>query len=471
MNQVILLAFLVFAVWLIRRDTGQRGGLSTAVWIPTLWVGILASRPLSTWVGIGGIRNDVESATAGSPIDMLGYMVLIMAAIYVLAKRQLNWAGILQRNWLVFLFYGFLLLSVIWANYPFVSFKRWFKEFGNILVALVILTEINPQQAFKAVFVRCGYLLIPLSVIFIRYFPDLGRRYNIHSGEMEAVGVTFQKNSLGSMVLVCCLILLWDWFQLRKPSPHRKYPKLRFDVLFRLVIFLLGMDLLRVCDSKTSMVCLALSGLILAATRSQFLRKRLVFLVGLCVMTILVFLLLDQMFGIKEAVVEGLGRDMTFTGRTEVWHELLNVGTDPIFGTGFCSFWDDLRFQSKLPYWVAFSAHNGYLEIYIAGGMIGVCLLTWMLLGIGHNIIKSLSWGGDYAVVRLAVYVVILIANFSESNFAVMSPVGFLFLLTAIGYVGPELRLRTVGEQTISAWSHQPINMGKDESRPLPGGY
>ena len=145
------------------------------------------------------------------------------------------------------------------------------------------------------------------------------------------------------------------------------------------------------------------------------------------------FFLLDRMIGFSEGIVRSLGRDMTFTGRTDVWRELLNVGTDPLFGTGFMSFWDDNSFRSKLPYWVAGSAHNGYIEIYLAGGMIGVTMLTLMLLGTSAKINRDLRSGREYSVVRFAIFAAALVANFAESNFACMTPLGFLFILAAIG--------------------------------------
>jgi len=125
---------------------------------------------------------------------------------------------------------------------------------------------------------------------------------------------------------------------------------------------------------------------------------------------------------------------MTFTGRTDVWRELLNVHTDPFFGTGFMSFWDDPHYRAILPNWVSSSAHNGYLEIYLAGGFIGVTLLAVMLFATGLRIDKALAGGGDYAVVRFAIFIATLVANFSETNFACMTPLGFLFLLAAIGH-------------------------------------
>src|SRR5215216_4438165 len=186
MGRLILLSFLAGLFWLIRRDIARRDGVSAAIWIPTLWLGVLASRPFSTWLGIdGGGSGTYEYSLEGSPADRYFFIFMIFGAFFVLARRGMSWGVVARANWPVFLFYAYLLLSVLWADSTVVSFKRWFKDFGNIAVAMVILTEINPLQAVRAVFVRCAYLLIPLSIIYIRYFPELGRRYNIHSGMME----------------------------------------------------------------------------------------------------------------------------------------------------------------------------------------------------------------------------------------------------------------------------------------------
>jgi len=470
MNRVILLSFLIFAVWLIKKDIAFRKGVSPAVWIPTLWMAALGSRPVSLWLGAGG-----GDTLEGSPLDRLFFFGLIFAALYTISRRRINWTTLILQNWPVLLFYGYLLLSAVWANSPFASFKRWFKEVGNILMVLVILTEIDPQQAFRAVFVRCAYVLMPLSLIFIRYFPELGRRYNIHSGEIEPVGVTFQKNSLGTMVLVCGVVLLWDWFErtrtdsghgrrsvLRLPNRQTELPSL--ERLLPLGVLLIGLYLLYLCDSKTSIVCLLLSGCILAATRLPFLRQRLGLLGVLAGLTVLGFLVLDQLFDIEAVLISSLGRDMTFTGRTDVWRVLLHIGTDPIFGTGFMSFWDDPYFASRLPYWVAFSAHNGYIEVYMAGGIVGVFVLAVMLLGVGLKINYALACGGDYAAVRFAVYLVALISNFFESNFACMTPVGLLFLLAAFGSVDRELSVEGRDDLLTAAHEHHPTRPTVDET-------
>jgi len=319
---------------------------------------------------------------------------------------------------------------VAWAEFPLVSLKRWFKEFGNIIVLMVILTEVNPGEAIRAVFVRNAYVLIPLSFIFIRWFPDIGRRYSMHSGEMEAIGVTNQKNDLGAIIFVCGLMCLWDL--LERVRKNGWLGNIHSKLLIPLIA--LGAYLLHLCDSKTSIVCLVLSATVLALSYLPVFRARPAALGLLTVVGLASAGLADWLFGIREAAVEQLGRDMTFTGRTDVWRELLSLNTDPIIGTGFCSFWSNKSYLSQLPEWVAHSAHNGYLEIYIDVGWVGIFFLSLMLVATGFSLVRRLFTGGRYALVSLMVFLAALIDNFSESYFGRMSVVGFLFLLTAVDY-------------------------------------
>jgi len=412
------------------------------------------------WLGFGGGENTLE----GSPVDSLVFFILIFAAFAALARRRLNWFEVICENWPIFLFYAFLLISVVWANSPFISFKRWFKEFGNIAVLLVILTDPRPQQALRAVFVRCACLLLPLSVVFIRYFPSLGRIYT-RSGGLEATGVTTQKNSLGVLAVVCGLVLLWDWLELRKEQRSSKAMRLETKIHFGLL--LLALYLLHLSDSKTSLVCLLFGAAIILATRLVFFRKQPHLLGVAALAVVLTFWVLDQTVGVKESVVTNLGRDMTFTGRTDVWRELLGLHTDPVLGVGFMSFWDDKSLQSRLPEWVAHSAHNGYLEEYLGGGWVGIFFLIIMLLATGLRINKALGWDGDYGAVRLAVFSVFLIGNFSESNIACMTPIGFLFLLAAIGHTRAVFQTSSVSEGLPEMDELEPLETRGQSTVPL----
>ncbi len=267
----------------------------------------MLSRPVSWWLGFGGGTSSLD----GSPADGLVFMALIFLALVVTFRRGINWPAFVVRNWPVFFFYGFLLVSVIWANSPVASFKRWFKELGNIFVLLVILTEANPEEALRAVFVRCAYVLLPLSIVLIRYFPNLGRYYS-RGGGLEDVGVTLQKNSLGALVVVTGFILLWDLlivYTERRGDPRRKR---RFDLGVRSLVLLIGLWLLMLSNSKTSLLCLSLASGMLIAGRLPFFRSRLGTLGALVIGGLVGFFVLDQLLGIKgiRGLFTGPGHDL-----------------------------------------------------------------------------------------------------------------------------------------------------------------
>jgi len=424
MSHVIALAFWIFAIWLIRKDTARRDGISTALWVPTLWAGILLSRPVTMWLGFGGGDDSME----GSPLDRLFYFGMIFLALVILSKRQINWPLLFSENWPIFLFYAYLLVSVLWADSSLVSFKRWFKDFGNIFIALVILTEQNPRQAIRTVFVRCAYVLLPLSVIFVRDFPDMGRRYS-RAGGLEITGVTTQKNALGILVLVCGFVLLWDWME-RTREDRAQLSRIERYLPFG--FFLIGIYLMHLCNSQTSILCLIIGGIIIFSGRLPILRNRIHSLGIITLAAVAGFFVLDSFFGVKEAVVGSMGRDMTFTGRTDVWRELLALKTDPIIGVGFCSFWSDKSYLARLPGWVGVSAHNGYLETYIDGGYLALFFLGIMLVAVAWRTNRQLGTNGIYGLLRFATLVAIILGDYSESHFARMGPLWFLFLVTAL---------------------------------------
>jgi O-antigen ligase len=250
---------------------------------------------------------------------------------------------------------------------------------------------------------------------------------------MEVTGVTPQKNSLGILVTVCGLALLWEWFERGEEVKASQSLRVsRFDRYLPFALFVLGGYLLYLCDSATSIVCLAIGGTILAAIKFPLLRQRISAIGGYTLAAGIAFYAIDSAFGIKKEFLALLGRDMTFTGRTDVWRELFELNTDPIIGTGFLSFWSDQSYRMRLPDWIAFSAHNGYIETYLDGGWIAIIFLSVMLVVTSFRINLRLKTGNTFALVRFCVLIATILGNFSESHYARMTPLWFMFLVCAI---------------------------------------
>ena len=61
-----------------------------------------------------------------------------------------------------------MLVSILWSDFPLVSFKRWVKTAGTVTMALVLLTDPASLEALEAIFRRTVYILIPFSVILVK---------------------------------------------------------------------------------------------------------------------------------------------------------------------------------------------------------------------------------------------------------------------------------------------------------------
>lgn len=422
MGKLVLIACCAFIVWLFRKDVAWRQAGRRALWIPGFWLLVQGSCPVSYWFGRGG-------GDATSPIDTLVFGGLIGAAIVVLLKEGFRWGEFAARNKALILIYAFFLCSMAWSELPAISGKRLFKDFGCVLVGSVFLVQKDPALAIRAVFTRVSYVLFPLSVVVIRYFPDIGRQAN-RAGENMFTGLTTHKNSLGLVVFVFGIILLWDLVETWN-EPDRKGRKEQLAI--RALMLLMGLWLLHTCDSQTSLLCLIIgTGVFWTLGRLVGMRNGKAFLtLGLILVILLVFM--DNALGITDAIIQALGRDPSLTGRTAVWGLVLDQETDHFLGSGFYTFWStDMGLAVIEQYFEINSAHNGYLEVYLDGGIVGDGFLVMLLLVTGWRAINRVFEGHPLGRVGLIFWLLAIIYNFSESSFFRLDVLWFSFLLTSV---------------------------------------
>ena len=136
-----LVLSLGFSFVLLRRESKNHPEVSSAVWIPCIWLLILGSRPVSSWLSLGTPLPDAVSLEEGSPTDRIFILVLMVMAFIVLVRRRIAWGQVFANNPWLFVFFAYCALSVLWSDFPGVSFKRWLKAFADPLMALVLATE------------------------------------------------------------------------------------------------------------------------------------------------------------------------------------------------------------------------------------------------------------------------------------------------------------------------------------------
>jgi exopolysaccharide production protein ExoQ len=434
-KQFVLFSCYIFILWLFARDHKLRPMTSGALWIALIWIGIIGSRPISYWL-YGSDSYTIESPDAyleGSPLDRNIFILLIVSGLFVLLRRKVDWGSLVASNRWLFAFFIYCCISVIWSEYPFVGLKRWIKDFGNVIMVLIILTENKPELAFKAVFYRYAYFAIPLSVVFIKYFPDIGRYYNRWTWEPYYSGVTFEKNCLGPLAFICGIFVFWDLLQMFSAGGKRTD---WMDVMCRVLLFLMSVWLILIAHSSTSLVCLILGMSIVLFMRFTIVRKQIRYLGSISLVLGFMILVVYSFPVILESFVEIVGRDMTFTGRTDLWADLLKEPVNPILGTGYQNFWLGPGVANL---WLKYTfrpnqAHNGFLEIYLNGGLIGLFLITGMIVATGAKLKKELLLGSDYGILRFSFFILVLFSNWTEATFNRLGLVWILMILASLTY-------------------------------------
>jgi len=420
-----------FIAYLFRRDFQRKPHVTSALWLPFLWIFIIASRPVGQWFSLLGLPTGGGSLEEGSPLDAAVVFGLMAAGLLVLTRRQINLAEIVRNNvWLtVFVVYCFL--SITWSDFPFVTFKRSIKLLGSPIMVLIILSEPNAKEALNTLLKRSAYVLVPLSILFIKYYVAWGRRYDSWTGAAQNTGVTTDKNMLGCGLLIFGLFFLWCFLQTLRSEKSRAR---RNELIFNLIFLGMILWLLRNAHSATSLVALILGVLVVVFLGRRFVNPRLI---GTYVLAgILLVAVAELCFGLSSSIIELLGRNSTLSGRTEIWKAVLAVHINPIFGTGYQSFWLGDRLEELWSkYWFhPIEAHSGYVETYLSLGLLGLAILAGLLFATYCKIRRDLF--DDFEVFRLRLgYLVAIVAyNGTEAAFQGMSFLFFVFWVIALDY-------------------------------------
>jgi exopolysaccharide production protein ExoQ len=423
----------ILALMLLERDRKSR--VSWAVWIPVLWLSITASRMVSQWLGTRTITQSPDQFVDGSPFDAFIFFLLIAAGLAVLITRRRRLISFPRDNWPLLLFFAYCLLSVLWSDYSFVAFKRWVKALGDLVMVLIVITDREPVAAIKRWLTRVGVLLIPISILLIKYYPSLGRAYSSWTGEAENTGVATQKNGLGCLCLIFGLGFFWYLLESVRGGKRTR----RLGALFAQgSIFVLALYLFKLANSATSFACFLIGCFIVLFTSwPRVARRPLIVHLSVAAMLFVVVyaLLLNPGGGLTKTV----GRDATLTGRTVIWNQVLSMTVNPIFGAGYESFWSPERAREMIRranFIVINQAHNGYLQVYLDLGWVGVGFVSLVMLSGFRNVVGSLRRDPEAGKFKLALLVIAAIYNLTEHAFRELHPMWIMFLLAVT--VGPK---------------------------------
>jgi O-antigen ligase len=414
---IICTAFVLFLLILERKETPE---VSLALWLPTIWMLVIASKPLGIWFHSAG-GADIES---GSLLDQIFLLSIFLIGIIILFKRTFSWFEAIKNNRLSILVISFMLLSIVWSEVPFISIKRWTKELIALVMAFVVLSEVNPIKSVESIFRKTIYVLIPFSYLVIHYYPEYGRMYGRWSGELMWVGMALQKNSLGRLCIFSAFFLLWGLLKRRAYSYlslSRYHSYVEVFILF-LTLWLMGGPEHVLTYSATSSVSLLLA--IICFFWLLWKKKRGSLQVS---SALIVIAALTMVYGIITPFVGGLalfdvsstlGREETLTGRSQIWETLIPyVFKEPIVGYGFGGFWTNEMREIA----IVGHAHNGYLDMILSLGFVGLGLLCYFFLSCMRKALEILEDDFYLGSLWICCLIIVVIHNIAESSFSSFS--------------------------------------------------
>jgi O-antigen ligase len=298
-------------------------------------------------------------------------------------------------------------MSLLWSGSPDITLRRVIAILLTTLYALALYLRYN-FALFLRLLGMAFLVAIFSSLVMVVVKPDWGIMSSIYAGAWE--GVFVHKNTLGkiSVFAMCIFAALQSSSQTAK------------ERVFWFTAFLLGTVTLVGSRSVTAMLITIILILAMILFRvAQSLRKGLplFLLITLSIGSSAILLVIQN----SAALLDALGRDISLTGRIPLWNVLIPMGLEHPLGYGYGAFWlgwngPSAEVWSTLQ-WFLPNAHNGFLELWLNLGWLGLGLGLILLGKIFAVNLAAIPTGSKQAVFWIVFCIVLMSYNFVEVNF------------------------------------------------------
>ena len=324
-------------------------------------------------------RIELTDVSTSNPIAQIINITLFLTACLALMPKLKEAGKLIMREKVLTVFLLWCLLSLFWSQFPFVSFKRYFQIITAFTVFLSILVHTNSVNDL----IRSLKVLFSIFIIlsFISVFTVPGAK------DTEGMwrGLATSKNHLGQASLTAALVFL---LSIKRAGFTQK--------AFLVVMILISMLLLSGSGSSTSLLtfCFIIFLWLIFAVDDNLKHLNIGRSFSVMVFAGLIFLVISASLLAPEYVkgfFELQGKNMTFTGRTELWGDMMHeINKHLYLGAGYQGYWVVDNNKVLLLYnkyiWMPQQSHNGYVDIINETGLIGFAIFLIMIVNYFVNL-------------------------------------------------------------------------------------
>jgi O-antigen ligase len=395
-------------------------------------------------LGAGPARSAGATA-AGDAANQVVSIMLLAATVPLLLARPRAVAALVPACFSLLIVIAWFAASASWSLFPQITVRRVVViAIAAVIFFAVVITLDQPRRLVSAI-TALLVVIIFMDLLALVLYPGV-------AAQRDGVqGIHAHKNVAGGVGMVAFLACAGLAFA------SRGLPRLGAALAALATFFFIVLT-----QSKTSLAFTVLLATTAPLGYLIMVRSRALFATGvlaICSAAAFVVLVLALAEVSTDDVLELLFGDPTLTQRTELWHHLAySVRDRPVFGVGWGAFWDvglkvnpirGVSSQWFMDATLINSAHNGYLEVLLQSGLIGLALvmvliarLLFVYLGLLAN--PRLPRADRPLVATfLVIAVAILLNNVMESRFfGSRDPIARIFELTYICGEWWRLRLR-----------------------------
>jgi exopolysaccharide production protein ExoQ len=384
-----------------------------SVWEPWLWglgVFLLTSPFAYQLTGIdpsAQVERSLSSFRRNSGSGWLLYalrMGVASAAVLMVLPYWRAALGRVRRMGPALLFLCWAILSLMWTD-SFTSSLNGIFALLPLLVTGYCLALRLPPHLFARSFVYGTVFMAAFSALYIVALPHFGvhqatdSSQAVHAGNWR--GVYPHKNIFGAAAAVGATMIMLAG---REVLPSLK---LKIGMLAVLLVMIVN------SGSATALLIAAVAPMIALGVVALNRAQRLIVLLLLVPTAVAGYVAVGAVFAM-------LGRDMTFTGRTEIWAYVPEaVARHPITGYGFASTtYGDFMIKIFKEFGL-FDPHNGYINLVLSVGLVGLGLFLASLISTGRvarRLYTVDERAGQGGLVMFGVIAAWLISCLSESQ-------------------------------------------------------
>ncbi|MBX2864567.1 MAG: O-antigen ligase family protein [Leptolyngbyaceae cyanobacterium MAG.088] len=327
---------------------------------------------------------------------------LFTAILAVLRWKKILFTLLINKQFLVFLV--LIPFSTLWSLAPTETVNGTIAILATSLMGVYLASRYTLREQLRLFGITFALVLI-FSWFFILFFPHYGIMAAVHSGAWR--GIFIHKNNFGQTMVVASTVFL--------VLANTQKPRWLYWLGF-------GLTLISIILSASSgaLINFTIVTSLLIGSRFFCLPKKrfILFLVAFILISCSLSLWLPEIFATTLGAV---GKDTTLTGRTDLWpYAIDKIVERPWLGYGYNGFWNGLDGESayiiRAVRWAAPNAHNGFLDLWLQLGFIGLFIFVAILWETFFKAVLLMritqSWEQTWILVFL---VFLIISNLTES--------------------------------------------------------